>query len=389
MRQSRRLAIGSIVLVVCGISAGLAGGGAEAPAVRAQPPGPAAQVQELAERLLAAPFPGPPGPQETTVRLLPGQVPDDLPFALALPPGARVVGSMVRSGGPLSGVTVVLDAPGTRDDVLAFYERELQAQGWQAAPTGPFPSGGGFQVNRPGLGTTYCQGATGPSLTITLYSRPAGPNDVRLSTSASPGLCTVPSPPVSAPQMPQAATLLPRLTPPSGVELQGGGGGGGGPNRWSSEATAETTRSPAELEAYFAELLAAAGWTREDGGADGGLAWSAWTIPAEGDWRGLLMVVQWPEGDRRLLSARVESPTLSPYGAGGSYTFYSPPPPPLTAPPPPQPGPGGVFPTAPTIVPPTALPSGISPPPAPDLPPPPPATGFMPAPTLTPTAAPR
>jgi len=398
MRGSRRLAIGSLLAVMGALA--LSGGGLAVPASRAQ--APEAQVQELAERLLAMPYPVPTGQQPSpTVQLLPGQVPDALPFTLTLPPGARVVGSMVRSGGPIAGTTVVLDAPGTREDVLAFYQRDLEAQGWHAAAVGPYPSSGGFQVSGPGISPTYCQGPSDPSLTVTVFARPTGPNDVRLSTSASPGLCSVPAPPASPPPMPLAATLLPRLTPPAGVELQPGSSFGGGSNRWSSEATAETSRSPAELEAHFAAQLAAAGWTRQSGGADERLAWSAWTLPDEGDWSGLLLVAAWPKADRRLLSVRVESPTQSPYGVGGittvgGGTYYTsappvapaptPPPPPPTAPPPPQPGPGGVFPTAPILVPPTP-PARIVPPPPPDLPPPPPATGFMPAPT--PTAAPR
>jgi hypothetical protein len=324
-------------------------GGWPAPATRAQQP--ASQLQELAERLLAAPYPIPDRQQEATVQLLPGQVPTDLPFVFQLPPAAQVVGSMVRSGGPLSGTTVVLDIPGAPDDVLTFYARELEAQHWRPASIGPFPSSGGFQTNPPGMGPVYCQSPNGPSLSLTIHPRTAGPNDVRLSTSTSPGLCNPPSPPGGTPQMPLGATLLPRLTPPPGVDLRGGSGGGGGPNRWSSEATAETTRSPAELEAHFAQQLAAAGWIRQDGRADGRLAWSAWTVPAEGDWRGLLVVAEWPEADRRLLTARVESPTLPPYGDSGIVTmgggtYYTvpavpvgPPPTALPMPPPPEPRP--------------------------------------------------
>ncbi|HLH26377.1 MAG TPA: hypothetical protein VK066_27980 [Chloroflexota bacterium] len=391
MRGSPWNLIGSL-LGIAGIAVLGVVGSAAGPAARAQQPGPTSPVEELAERLLAMPYPGPTGQQPApTVQLLPGQVPDALPFTLTLPPGARVVGSMVRSGGPLAGTTVVLDAPGTREDVLGFYERDLEAQGWHAASVGPMPAGG-FQVSGPSISRTYCQDSGGPSLSVTVFARTPGPNDVRLSTSASPGPCNVPAPPAGPRSMPMAAMLLPPLTPPPGVELQAGGNNGGGSNRWSSEATAETTRPPSELEAHFAAQLAAAGWTRQSGGADEGLAWSAWALPEEGDWSGLLLVAAWPEADRRLLSVRVESPTQSHYGVGGMTTvgggpYYTPPPPPpATAPPPSQPGPGGVFPAAPVITPPP-LPSGIAPPPPPDLPPPP-AGGFV-SPPPSPAVAPR
>lgn len=363
MRQSWRMTIGG-GLVVLGAALGVAIVGAAVPAARAQQPG--TPLQELAERLLAAPFPGPGGGPLPEVQLLPGQVPSDLPVALPLPPGGRLVGSMVSgpSGPKPAATTIVLDAPGSQEDLVAFFDRVLSEQGWTRGAGLPMPyRQGGFQVSAPFGGTTYCPPAGPQAVTVTAYPEPSGLNDVRFSLQTGSSLCSPPPVSPQPPQLPQAATLIPSLSPPPGVVLQGGSGGGGGPNRWSSDATAETTRGPAELEAYFAQQLAAAGWTRQDGRTDGRLAWSAWTIPSEGDWRGLLIVAEWPEANRRLLTARVESPTLSPYGSGGIVTFGSgtyypgpagPVPVPPTAPPAPAPAvaplapPGGGFaPTAP------------------------------------------
>ena len=54
------------------------------------------QLRELAEQLLAPQFAGP-GGQLPTIRLLAGELPPDLPLALPMPPGGRLIGSAVRS----------------------------------------------------------------------------------------------------------------------------------------------------------------------------------------------------------------------------------------------------------------------------------------------------
>jgi len=94
--------------------------------------------------------------------------------------------------------------------------------------------------------------------------------------------------------------ILPQLRAPPGVRLVSNGGGSAGSERASSEATAFTDQGAGELEAYFADQLAAAGWTRFDGGTDGPLAWSTWRLPREGDWQGLLFVLESAEGRRDL-----------------------------------------------------------------------------------------
>jgi hypothetical protein len=170
----------------------------------------------------------------------------------------------------------------------------------------------------------YCQTATGPWLSLAVYPGTGTTSDVHLAVNSSPGPCAVQAAPISHPAFPRAAELLPRLTPPPGVQLmQTGGSGTGGANRWSSEAAAETSRGAAELEAHFAQQLAAAGWTRQAGRADGPLAWSAWAVPEEGDWRGLLLVADWPTADRRWLSVRVESPSISSGDVGYITSFGS------------------------------------------------------------------
>jgi hypothetical protein len=166
----------------------------------------------------------------------------------------------------------------------------------------------------------YCQTPDGPSLTISAYPA-AAMADVRLSLAMGAGLCSVPAPAVS-PRFPAGADRIPRLYPPEGVLLQASGGGGGSQNRWASEAGAMTDRPTAELEAFFAQQLAAAGWTRQAGQAAAALSWSTWQVPGEGDWQGVLLVIEGPGPDRRSLSVRVESATAAP-GSGGAYSVYT------------------------------------------------------------------
>jgi hypothetical protein len=273
---------------------------------------------ELAERLLSQSLPAPPGPAPpgvgSTLQLLPGQLPSDLALDLPLPEGARLLGSAVRGIGPIPPSTeVVLDVPGSAAEVLTFYERAFQAQRWTASPVGAPLSRGGFQTV---LSSTYCRGPNGPSLTLTILSQPSGLNDVRLRLQPPPGNpCSAPATPAARPPTsPQGADLLPKLVPPAGVALQFTAPVG--PSARSSEAIAETDRSAAELEALFGQQLQASGWTRLAGQADRPLAWSTWRLPGEGDWQGLLIVLEWPAQSRQALYVRVESPTAQAAGPG-------------------------------------------------------------------------
>ena len=332
--------------------AGALGSGGGGPVASQAPPADASLLRELAERLIAAPYPSIPSQVPLpTVQLLPGQMPNDLPLSLPLPPDARLIGTAVRtlpggaagdasmSMGPVApGATVVLDAPGSRESLLTLYEGALAQQGWRVAQGGsPFP--GGFQAAFVGGGgLTYCQSESGPWLSVNVYPRASGPNDVRLTIGTNAGACSIPVPPMPRAAIPRAAELLPRLVPPPGVVMQQVGGGGGGPNRWSSEAAAETSRPATELEAHFAQQMTAAGWVRQTGGIAGWMAWSAWAMPQEGDWQALLLVAEWPDPSRRWLSVRVKSPSAALDGMGSGMHYMvpagaapaPPPPPPLS-----------------------------------------------------------
>src|SRR5438093_12197611 len=124
------------------------------------------QLLELAERLLVQPG----GATQESVRLLPGQLADELPFELPVPTNGRLLGSLMRSS-DLNGtsVEVVMDAPGSPDDVLPVFDQAMAQQGWGPPPPGSpgvyAPGGppvGGFQspgqASRPVFRIgTYCR----------------------------------------------------------------------------------------------------------------------------------------------------------------------------------------------------------------------------------------
>lgn len=102
-----------------------------------------ANLQELTERLLSRQYqqPGRPG----QVRLLPDQLPADLPFDFPVPNGAQLVGtgSSIVDGKTVR-ADIIFDAAGNAEGILDFYGRAAAERGWTTAPSlGPR---GGFAV---------------------------------------------------------------------------------------------------------------------------------------------------------------------------------------------------------------------------------------------------
>lgn len=298
-----------------------------------------AQLLELTERLLAQTV-GTTGAQEA-VRLLPGRLADELPFDLPSPPGGGLLGSLVRAS-DLNGtsVEVVIDAPGSPDDVVAVFDQAMRRQGWSTPPPGSpglfpptGPSFGGFQspdqpVRPITRSSTYCREPNGAFFTVTLNPRESGPSDLRARLQFPPtthtgsgyGACAVLQPvlPPGPGNIAPGPDLIPRLTVPEEARLdqpsvQGLGATGLG--SYGTGATVITEIGVAALEAHFAEQLRGIGWARQAGTAGDLVAWSIWRLPREDVWRGTLVVLQRPGDDRRSLMVRVDS--LADPGSGG------------------------------------------------------------------------
>jgi hypothetical protein len=260
-----------------------------------------ANLQELAERLLSRQYlyPGRPA----TARLLPDELPTDLPFAVPLPDQAQVIGSGIGSvDGRTVRADIIFDVLDSSEAIFDFYRHEMEGRGWLVAPQ--FGPRGGFMPQQFPTSQTYCQGAQGPWFSVSVTTPAGAPADVRLHLETlDPGPCAQ-RPPARYP----APDMLPALYPPGGVVLRSTGGGGG-PDRWSSDAVADTALAPAVLEAHFAGQMAGAGWTRIEGAGGAAAAWSAWSTDQPSPKIGLLLVLTRPVPGSLGLSVRVEAAT--------------------------------------------------------------------------------
>ncbi|HZR98626.1 MAG TPA: hypothetical protein VFE37_07970, partial [Chloroflexota bacterium] len=284
-------------------------------AAQVPPAGEQSPLRGLAERLLSAPLLPIPRVVDV-VQLLPGELPEGLPLAVPVPPGGRLVGSAVRgAGGRTASVEVVLAAPGTVDELLAYYRQELGARGWNPPPSGlPIPGGIPAPPGGPSV-ETFCDSQTRLRLLLTLAPTASEQTAVQVSLTAPdyPTDCDNPRglPPQPAARAGRSANVIPMwmlsspLSAPPGVQAQPLSSGATS-SSIDSRAELDTDQGVKELEAQFAAQLQAAGWTRQAGGAQGPLAWSTWQVPGDADWRGLLLLAESPRPNRRLLSLRLQ-----------------------------------------------------------------------------------
>ena len=266
---------------------------------------------ELASRLLTPSYLPDGGTYE--VRLFPTQLPPDPKIDLPQPAGSRLIGSALRlRNGTAASLDAVLDVPAGTSDVAGFYERELAKLGWSPAPSRGPSTQGGFIQAYPGSNRMYCKGENPPWYSVSIFTLPSAPIDVRAHVEftnpnmPAGGTYVGPCSAQQSVQMGGGLTKLPVLRAPDGVIIRGGMGGMSGMDRQTSEASATTKLSPSDLESQFAQQLAAAGWTRVAHSADGPVAWSTWKLPGDSDWRGLLLVNE-TGSDRRSLMVRAEA----------------------------------------------------------------------------------
>lgn len=263
----------------------------------AQPESNEQALRELAERLLGHPHPEGVISIELFVQRLPESLQPDLP----LPAGARLWGSQLRrlAGNPAL-MEAVLDVDGEPSLVLDEYETELTAAGWSMFE-GFGPPHGGFVGAGMGEGRLLQLGGAGPVLALSAVARNDAPTDLRIRLDWEMARHR----PTGPRGMPPGAELLPPLRPPAGVTMRGPSGSGGS-GRWTSETTLQTERPVAELEAHFAAQLARVGWTRTAGNTDGVVGWSAWQLPGDEGWRGVLLVLAAFGPTEPFVSLRIE-----------------------------------------------------------------------------------
>lgn len=284
---------------------------------RAASPGTAPQsgdpLAELAQRLLLPTHYAQQDNAKYELQLFPAALPADPKIDLPQPAGTRLVGSSLRlrNGAPAS-LDAILDVPASTKDVAGLFESELVKLGWSLAPNRGQLSGGGFMPSGMTMSRMYCKGANPPWYSVNVFQQPPAPFDVRVHIDFlnpmkdAGGSYVGPCSPQQ--QMPMGGGLnkLPALRAPDGVVLRGGMGGSGSNDRQSSDTSAVSTLSVADIASAFEQQLIAAGWTRLARNADGPVAWSTWQLPGEGNWRGLLLVNE-TGADRRSLTVRAET----------------------------------------------------------------------------------
>jgi hypothetical protein len=310
-----------------------------APSLAQPQPDNAAQLRELAERALESPYgypmsSMPPGSQEEPrVELLVSQLPTDPPLDVPVPPGGRLLGSIVRHGyGPYSmgsgGMAqVIVDAPGSPQEAIAFYERALAERGWSSGSS-RMGSSAGFQQT---LGPATAYFCRDDDATLSIQAQPRTGRAVMTGVQAS---FMGSSPPCLNPGSPSGATSyydrsgmttlyqsLPTLYPPEGVTIRQTGGYGGSMGSYGMEARATTNRGAADLEAFFSQQLVEKGWRRQSGQASGPITWSAWAVPELEGYHGFLSVRELPGTDQRILGIRIDSEADESSGSGGSYGY--------------------------------------------------------------------
>ena len=219
--------------------------------------------------------------QDVTVYI--GSIPNDIPYELPMPDDTRVIGSIT---GNWVDYMLIFDSSLPSESVHEFYAQALKDKGWQEAPMN---QGSGF-TSTSDLYKWYCYGENEAYLSVETPSISAEKTSIRLSLDTSPDsyMCN-PNPDYGS----QHVNLIPALSAPKGVTVQGSGAG-------SSDRDANVSAnltgdlSAAEVVDFYNEQLLAADWKMQGGGDGEGAAWSQWTFQDEegADWRGALMVVE-------------------------------------------------------------------------------------------------
>lgn len=227
-----------------------------------------------------------------------GKLPDDLPFALPLPAGARILGALavIHTDARAPLVTILVETPFASEPSAQAFAERLEAQGW----TREFMPHmrGGFVHTMPGFDAQrYRQPAGDNVLVISSLPGESAPTTVSIAAHHE-------SPMRGRPDgFRDLQELIPSLFPPPGASQQGGGAGGSNRRRYTS-ANLTTERPIAEVMANYDGQLERSGWRRRSGAVSGPVGWSYWSFADEQGvaWRGSLAVVGDPDRPREYVA---------------------------------------------------------------------------------------
>jgi len=222
------------------------------------------------------------------VRLLPEALPSH--FSIPLPPGTRVVGSVVfadEDDWPKE-TQIILDVAMEPNEVDKFFQGELSKSGWlyskSALPV--FVSSDG-EPARSRVFTPFCNEEEDLSMFLRVFPLQEQRSNVHLQLMERMlAFCDRKAPPD-----------LPVFKVPAGTTTVDSGSGGGRDTAYG-DATLVTSLPAAALEEHFRDQLAESGWAVVAQRAGGPTAWSTWRfVGSDGKpWVGLLLVVNMPDG---------------------------------------------------------------------------------------------
>lgn len=246
-----------------------------------------------------------------------GAVPPDLPIALPIPPGGRIVASASRPDRPKEDApagmrthAIVLSVPTDAASIWRFYDEAFPPPRWvQPSAYGrpPWPNQE-QQVYCAGVGQPWLEITIG-DLTPELAERPV----VLQVVTARRGACS------DRPDLPMRSDeeragmyqrvrdAWPNFPRPSIRDLG---------RRISSDDDSQGDTmfiwdgDVASLAQLLEGQLAEEGWSRTAGEADGGLVWSHWQVPGTrgGVWEGVLYVMGEPDSRFRQVHIRIGLP---------------------------------------------------------------------------------
>jgi hypothetical protein len=211
-----------------------------------------ATLRELAIRLLSPRYPGTEHMQVTD--LLPGQLPPNLPIDLAIPPDARLIGSVVRG----QDSTTVFDTSLTAEQVLAFYRERMSVLDWAEQEREGFQllqQSGGFvhAMSHQMAHTLFFASSRGPSLRITISPGPNATIEAQLTLEIRQSCGPLRR------KLHSEMDLIPLLLAPDGAAQRSLGGGGGG-SEWRANAELTSDLDLAAVTDHYTAQLQGAGW---------------------------------------------------------------------------------------------------------------------------------
>lgn len=234
--------------------------------------------------------------QDVTVYI--SSMPENIPYDLPAPDGARVIGSIT---GNWTDYLLIFDSSLSSKSIHEFYAQSLIEKGWHEAPT---QESGGF-TSQSDLYSGYCYKDDIAFLSVETPSLPDRKTGIRLSLDITPDtyMCN-PDSNFGAPY----TGLIPSLNAPNGMMVQGGSSSAGDIDA-EVTATLKGNLSEIELAEFYNEQLLTAGWTIQNSDNGGGSAWSNWTFKDEKEtnWIGTLIVIKAsPDSDTLFALLRIQ-----------------------------------------------------------------------------------